>query len=155
MVRVASRRGSSISSRSEVRFGPAWRRGFGTRGRFRARRDEVMACSLTLEEHRTLSGRGTGSRQWSKIPLVVKKSMALTSKITPALCRAARGLLDMNQVDLAAAAMVSKNVIVAFEKGRTNPTRNTLAAIQRVLEEAGVEFTNGDAPGLRLRKKKR
>jgi hypothetical protein len=23
------------------------------------------------------------------------------------------------------------------------------------LEEAGVEFTNGDAPGLRLRKKKR
>jgi predicted transcriptional regulator len=50
---------------------------------------------------------------------------------------------------------VSKNVIVAFEKGRTNPTKNTLAAIQRVLEEAGVEFTNGDAPGLRLRKKKR
>jgi predicted transcriptional regulator len=84
---------------------------------------------------------------------MVKKSMA--SKITPALCRAARGLLDMTQVDLAAAALVSKNVIVAFEKGRTNPTRNTLAAIQRVLEEAGVEFTNGDAPGLRLRKKKR
>jgi predicted transcriptional regulator len=55
----------------------------------------------------------------------------------------------------AAAALVSKNVIVAFEKGRTNPTRNTLAAIQRVLEEAGVEFTNGDVPGLRLRKKKR
>jgi hypothetical protein len=27
--------------------------------------------------------------------------------------------------------------------------------IQRVLEEAGVEFTNGEAPGLRLRKKKR
>ena len=86
---------------------------------------------------------------------MVKRSMALTSKITPALCRAARGLLDMNQVELAAAALVSKNVIVSFEKGRTNPTRNTIAAIQRVLEEAGVEFTNGDAPGLRLRKKKR
>jgi hypothetical protein len=26
---------------------------------------------------------------------------------------------------------------------------------QRVLEAAGVEFTNGDAPGVRLRKKKR
>ena len=50
---------------------------------------------------------------------------------------------------------VSKNVIVDFEKGRSNPTKNNLAAIQRVLEEAGVEFTNGDAPGLRLRKKKR
>jgi DNA-binding XRE family transcriptional regulator len=56
---------------------------------------------------------------------------------------------------LAAGASVSKNTIVDFEKGRTNPTKNTLAAIQRVLEEAGVEFTNGEAPGLRLRKKKR
>jgi predicted transcriptional regulator len=81
--------------------------------------------------------------------------MAVISKSTPALCRAARGLLDMNQIELAAGASVSKNVIVDFEKGRSNPTRNNLAAIQRVLEEAGVEFTNGDAPGLRLRKKKR
>jgi predicted transcriptional regulator len=63
-------------------------------------------------------------------------------------------LLDTNQIELAAGASVSKNVIVDFEKGRSNPTRNNLTAIQRVLEEAGVEFTNGDAPGLRLRKKK-
>jgi hypothetical protein len=35
------------------------------------------------------------------------------------------------------------------------PTHNNLAAIQRVPEAAGVEFTNGDAPGVRLRKKKR
>jgi predicted transcriptional regulator len=87
--------------------------------------------------------------------MVGEKGQSAISKITPALCRAARGLLDMNQVELASAASVSKNVIVAFEKGRTNPTKNNLAAIQRVLEEAGVEFTNGDAPGLRLRKKKR
>jgi hypothetical protein len=46
-------------------------------------------------------------------------------------------------------------VIVDFEKGRSTPVTNNPAAIQRVLEEAGVEFTNGDAPGLRLRKKKR
>ena len=51
--------------------------------------------------------------------------------------------------------MVSRNVIIDFEKGRRVPNRNNLAAIQRVLEEAGVEFTNGDAPGVRLRKKKR
>ena len=81
--------------------------------------------------------------------------MAVISKITPALCRAARGLLDMNQIELAAGASVSKNTIVDFEKGRSTPVKNNLAAIQRVLEEAGVEFTNGDAPGLRLRKKKR
>jgi predicted transcriptional regulator len=74
--------------------------------------------------------------------------------ITPAQCRAARGLVEMDQGTLADDAMVSHSVIIDFEKGRRVPTRNNLAAIQRVLEEAGVEFTNGDAPGVRLRKKK-
>jgi len=81
--------------------------------------------------------------------------MPVISKITADQCRAARGLVAMNQVDLAAGASVSKNVIVDFEKGRRTPTKNNLAAIQRVLEAAGVEFTNGDAPGVRLGKKKR
>ena len=75
--------------------------------------------------------------------------------ITPAQCRAARGLVDMDQAALADRAMVTRNVIIDFEKGRRVPMRNNLAAIQRVLEEAGVEFTNGDAPGVRLGKKKR
>ena len=74
--------------------------------------------------------------------------------ITPAQCRAARGLVDMDQRMLADGAMVTPGVIIDFEKARRVPTRNNLAAIQRVLEEAGVEFTNGDAPGVRLRKKK-
>ena len=74
--------------------------------------------------------------------------------ITPAQCRAARGLVEMDQGTLADDAMVSRSVIIDFEKGRRVPTRNNLAAIQRVLEAAGVEFTNGDAPGVRLRKKK-
>jgi transcriptional regulator with XRE-family HTH domain len=75
--------------------------------------------------------------------------------ITPAQCRAARGLVDMDQAVLADGAMVSRSVVIDFEKERRVPTRNNLAAIQRVLEEAGVEFTNGDAPGVRLRPKKR
>jgi transcriptional regulator with XRE-family HTH domain len=61
----------------------------------------------------------------------------------------------MDQATLAEGAMVNRNVIIDFEKGRRVPNRNNLAAIQRVLEAAGVEFTNGDAPGVRLRKKKR
>jgi len=75
--------------------------------------------------------------------------------ISPAQCRAARGLIAMDQAVLAEAANVSRNVIIDFEKGRRVPTRNNLAAIQRVLEKAGVEFTNGDAPGVRLRKSKK
>ena len=75
--------------------------------------------------------------------------------ISPAQCRAARGLIAMDQAVLAEAANVSRNVIIDFEKGRRVPTRNNLAAIQRVLEKAGVEFTNGGAPGVRLRKSKK
>ena len=51
--------------------------------------------------------------------------------------------------------MVSRTIIIDFEKGRRVPNRNNLAAIRRVLEEAGGAFTNGDAPGVRPRKKKR
>jgi DNA-binding XRE family transcriptional regulator len=75
--------------------------------------------------------------------------------ISPAQCRAARGLIAMDQAILAEAANVSRNVIIDFEKGRRVPTRNNLAAIRRVLEKAGVEFTNGDAPGVRLKKSKK
>jgi len=74
--------------------------------------------------------------------------------ISPAQCRAARGLVEMNQSDLAAAASISRNVIVDFEKGRRVPTRNNLAAIRHELEAAGVEFTNGNAPGVKLRPRK-
>jgi len=60
----------------------------------------------------------------------------------------------MNQSDLAAAASISRNVIVDFEKGRRVPTRNNLTAIRHALEAAGVEFTNGNAPGVKLHPKK-
>ncbi len=58
----------------------------------------------------------------------------------------------MTQADLAIAASVARAVVVDFEKGRRVPHKNNLAAIQRALEAAGVEFTNGDAPGVRLKK---
>jgi len=57
----------------------------------------------------------------------------------------------MDQATLAQAASVSRSVIVTFEKGRTAPNRNNMAAIRRVLEEAGVEFIDGGSPGVRLR----
>ena len=71
--------------------------------------------------------------------------------ITPAQCRAARGLIELDQAHLAQRAHVSRNVIVDFEKGRRTPTVNNLAAIRAALEAVGVEFTNGDQPGVRMR----
>jgi transcriptional regulator with XRE-family HTH domain len=70
--------------------------------------------------------------------------------MTPAQSRAARGLIDWSQTELAARSNLSESTIRDFEKGRRLPSPNNLAAIQRALEAAGVEFTNGDQPGVRM-----
>jgi transcriptional regulator with XRE-family HTH domain len=71
--------------------------------------------------------------------------------ISPQQSRAARGLLDWSQTELGSRANLSESTVRDFEKGRRVPTANNLAAIQGALEAAGVEFTNGDQPGVRLR----
>jgi transcriptional regulator with XRE-family HTH domain len=72
--------------------------------------------------------------------------------MTPEQCRAARGLKDWSQSQLAAEAHVGLSTVRNFEAARSVPVANNLTAIQRALEVAGVEFTNGDQPGVRLRK---
>jgi transcriptional regulator with XRE-family HTH domain len=70
--------------------------------------------------------------------------------MTPDQSRAARGLLDWSQAELAARSNLSESTIRDFEKGRRVPSINNLAAIRRALEAAGVEFIDGDQPGVRL-----
>ena len=74
--------------------------------------------------------------------------------MTPGQCRAARGLLNITQGDLAKAADVSEKTIADFERGLRRPYRRTIAALRQALEAAGVEFIpeNGGGAGLRLRK---
>jgi hypothetical protein len=72
--------------------------------------------------------------------------------VTPAQCRAARGLVNMSMAQLAAAAVVPILVIFDFEGGWGKPKPEDLAAIQHALERAGVEFIDGDRPGVRMRK---
>jgi transcriptional regulator with XRE-family HTH domain len=73
--------------------------------------------------------------------------------MTPAQCRAARALLDWKQDKLAELARVGVTTIRNFENGKITPHRATLDVMRQALEKAGVEFTNGDEPGVRLRKK--
>lgn len=77
--------------------------------------------------------------------------------LTPAQCRAARGLIDWSQSELAKRAGVGIVTIRQLEAGVHAPRRSTLDVVRRALEAAGVEFIdeNGGGAGLRLRKPKR
>jgi transcriptional regulator with XRE-family HTH domain len=74
--------------------------------------------------------------------------------ITPAQCRAARGLIGWSQRDLANNAGVGTVAVHQLESGTSQPRRATLDVVRRALEAAGVEFIdeNGGGPGVRLRK---
>ena len=73
--------------------------------------------------------------------------------ITAEQCRAARGLLDWSQPDLAKASGIGRATITRFERGSHIPHASNLAALRAALEAAGVEFIgpNGGGPGVRLR----
>ncbi|KQT82082.1 hypothetical protein ASG51_20260 [Methylobacterium sp. Leaf465] len=74
--------------------------------------------------------------------------------LTPEQSRAARGLLDWPQTELAKAADLSESTVRDFEKGRRVPSVNNLKALRAALEEAGIIFipSNGEGAGVRLRK---
>ena len=69
----------------------------------------------------------------------------------PVQCRMARAALGLGVRELAAAAKVSTDTVARFERGDELKER-TIDALQRALEAAGIEFTNGDQPGVRLTK---
>ena len=61
----------------------------------------------------------------------------------------ARAGLGWGIRELARAAKVSVDTVVRFERGEELKER-TVEALQRAFEAAGLEFMNGDHPGLRL-----
>jgi transcriptional regulator with XRE-family HTH domain len=74
--------------------------------------------------------------------------------LTSAQCRAARGLVDWSQRELAQRAGVGIVTIRQLEAATHEPRRATLDVVRRALEVAGVEFIdeNGGGAGVRLRK---
>ena len=69
--------------------------------------------------------------------------------------RAARALLGWSQERLAEASAVSIPTIKRLEPGEglVQTRVDTLDKLRRALEAAGVEFTNGGEPGVKLRRK--
>jgi transcriptional regulator with XRE-family HTH domain len=70
--------------------------------------------------------------------------------------KAARALAGMTQTELANLARLNVSTIAEMEERAGETLRSsleTVRAVQKVLEAAGVEFLNGESPGVRLRTK--
>ncbi len=63
----------------------------------------------------------------------------------------ARVALGVGVRELAAYAKVSTDTVSRFEREEELRPR-TVEAIQRVFEDFGIEFTNGDTPGVKFRR---
>jgi transcriptional regulator with XRE-family HTH domain len=76
--------------------------------------------------------------------------------MSPAQCRAARGLLDWTQARLAGASGLAVSTVVRFERSETVVPAATVQAVQLAFEAAGVEFIpeNGSGGGVRIKKAK-
>jgi transcriptional regulator with XRE-family HTH domain len=72
--------------------------------------------------------------------------------ITGSQVKAARKLLGWTLLDLGYRARVSEPTISTFEGASRAIRPDNVQAIRRVLEAAGVIFTNGGEPGVQLRK---
>jgi transcriptional regulator with XRE-family HTH domain len=81
--------------------------------------------------------------------------MAQLPSILAHQLKAARSLARIEQKELSIRAGVSVPTIKRMEAG-DGPVRGTyenVSAVVTALESAGVEFTNGDQPGVRLQKR--
>jgi len=70
--------------------------------------------------------------------------------VFPEQLRVARALHGRSRDRLAGAAGVSPSAVANVEMGKPHRA-SSLAAIRSALEDAGVEFTNGDQPRARLK----
>ncbi len=78
--------------------------------------------------------------------------MSESNQISGRQIAAARALAGINQADLAAAANISIPTLRRMEAsdGAASGLLNNVAAVRSALEAVGVEFTNGDHPGVRV-----
>jgi transcriptional regulator with XRE-family HTH domain len=78
-------------------------------------------------------------------------------KVSTKQIKAARALLGWSQEKLAEAARISVPTVKRLEAvdGPLGGRADTCYRLRTALETAGIEFTNGEASGVRLRKRPR
>jgi DNA-binding XRE family transcriptional regulator len=82
--------------------------------------------------------------------VVIKLYVIANFMLSRAQCRAARGLLDISQSELAKESHIALRTILDFERGSRKPLRQTLLVIKYAFEEQGVEFI--DQEGVRFKR---
>ena len=75
----------------------------------------------------------------------------MTIMITGEQVKAARRLLGWSQVRLAGRSALPESAVAKFETGAQRLPSPNLEAIRQAREVAGVEFTNGGQPGVRMK----
>jgi predicted transcriptional regulator len=81
------------------------------------------------------------------MPRIASATAYSVQVITPRQIRAARALLGLKQVELAAAAGISVQAVKLLETGKTDPRVSTLSAIETALSNAGVTFIDASEDG--------
>jgi predicted transcriptional regulator len=82
-----------------------------------------------------------------------RESVLVVGMITARQIRAARALLGWSQQQLADKATVSLNALARLEKGSVDSRVSTVAAVQKALVKAGIEFLSADQKGEGIRLK--
>ena len=121
-------------------------------------RRAAQALESAVHFRLTCEGKKVGLELFAVTPEEATASVtdALKGKapgLTSATSRAARGLLDWTQDQLAKTAGVGITTVRTFEKGASAPVAQNLAAMRRALEAAGVVFIseNGGGAGVRMK----
>ena len=106
---------------------------------------------LRTAPHNSMAGREglPGDGPTHKSPRLA--ASPLTPVVTPAQSRTARALLGWSQEELARNAGVSRYSVAQFELELRQGSQKLRDKMQIALEDAGVEFTCGKRPGVRLR----
>jgi hypothetical protein len=78
----------------------------------------------------------------------------MSKEISGRQIAAARALLGLSKGELARKAKIATPTLIRMEArfGEAVGLINNVAAVRMVLESIGIEFTNGDEPGVKLRK---
>lgn len=70
--------------------------------------------------------------------------------MTPMQCRSGRAMAGLSQEALAVRSGITRKSLHLFEASARVMHPNNLRVVRAALEEAGVEFIDGERPGVRM-----